>query len=312
MVGRMEKTLIRNFTHISKFIMKHAAFFIALLLISKTEAGSAQEVKPDKVVTYKKIGDVELKLELFFPPEYQPTDKRPAIVFFFGGGWTGGKTTQFHNQSRYLASRGMVAICAEYRIRSKHQTSPKECVMDGKSAMRWVRSHAAELGIDPDKLAAGGGSAGGQVAAATGTLPGLDEDGEQTTVSCRPNALVLFNPVFDNGPEGYGHSRVKEYWQEFSPMHNIDEQTPPTIVFLGTKDKLIPVATAQKYKQLMEQAGGRCDLHLYEGAEHGFFNVSKYAETLMETDKFLASLGYLKGEPDQNALSAGSKSTRAK
>ena len=65
----------------------------------------------------------------------------------------------------------------------------------------------------------------------------------------------MFNPVFDNGPNGYGHSRVKEYWKEISPMHNIDEKSPPTIVFLGSKDQLIPVATAEEYKSQMEAKG---------------------------------------------------------
>jgi len=172
-----------------------------------------------------------------------------------------------------------------------------ECVKAGNSAIRCVRSHAGELGIDPDKLAAGGGSAGGHVAAATGTTRGLDEAGEDTSVSCRPNALLLFNPVFDNSPGGYGHDRVKEYWEEFSPLHNISEKTPPTIVFLGTEDALVPVETARKYKRLMEEHDRRCDLHLYEGQPHGFFNQAKYYETLLAADKFLISLGYLTGEP---------------
>ena len=134
----------------------------------------------------------------------------------------------------------MVAICAEYRVSSRHKTSPRECVQDGKSAMRWVRSHSSELGIDPHRIAAGGGSAGGHVAAATATVKGFDEPGEDITVSARPDALVLFNPVYDNGPKGYGHDRVKDYWKEFSPLHNLDKTTPPTIVFLGTEDKLVP------------------------------------------------------------------------
>jgi len=139
------------------------------------------------------------------------------------------------------------------------------------------------------------------VAAATATVPGLEEKGEDSSVSCRPNALLLFNPVYDNGPEGYGHERVKERYKEISPMHNIHKGTPPAIVFLGTKDTLIPVATAEKYKQLMEQAGSRCDLHLYEDQPHGFFNRRKseehFLKTVTEMDRFLESLGYLKGEP---------------
>ncbi|MCG8336592.1 MAG: alpha/beta hydrolase, partial [Proteobacteria bacterium] len=260
------------------------------------------EIKSDETVVYKNAKNaageqVELRLDIFYPEEHKKEDKKPVIVFFFGGGWVTGTRTHFHPQAEYLVSRGMVAICPDYRIKNVHGTSPQECVKDGKSAIRWVRNHAKELGIDPDKLIAGGGSAGGHVAAATGTVKGFNEEGEDTKISGVPNALVLFNPVYDNGPIGYGHDRVKEYWKEFSPMHNIDKDTPPTIVFLGTKDHLIPVKTARKYKKLMEDAGNRCDLHLYKDQKHGFFNKDKFKETLLEVDKFLISLGYLEGEP---------------
>jgi acetyl esterase/lipase len=275
--------------------MKQCFILIGVLLI--LASSSFAKKRPDKIVEYKIVGDVKLTLHIFNPPNHKSTDKSAAIVFFFGGGWVKGGPGHFYRQSEYLASRGMVAICADYRTKDRHKTSPMECVKDGKSAIRWIRSHANELGIDSNRLAAGGGSAGGQVAAATGTTKGLNEDGEDTSVSCRPNALVLMNPVFDNGPGGFAHKRVKKYWKEFSPMHNIDKETPPTIVFLGTKDKLIPVATAEEYKKRMEKNGLRCDLHLYEGQPHGLFNKAKYSEILFEVDKFLISLGYLSGEP---------------
>ena len=106
------------------------------------------------------------------------------------------------------------------------------------------------------------------VAAATATLPGLDDEQDDLSVSCKPDALVLFNPVFDNGPGGYGFDRVgEERYREISPLHNISAETPPAIVFLGTEDKLIPVATAEKFKAEMEAAGRRCDLYLYECCE---------------------------------------------
>ena len=261
-------------------------------------AGAATE-------TYKEASGSRLKLYLFRPEGHQAGDKRPAIVFFFGGGWNGGSPKQFEPHARYLARRGMVAIVADYRVKSRQKTSPFECVKDGKSAVRWLRKNSERLGIDPSRLAAGGGSAGGHVAAATGTVPGLEEDGEDTSVSSLPNALVLFNPVFDNGPMGYGHSRVKDRFREISPIHNLSKKTPPTIVFLGTKDKLVPVSTAQRYKKLMEKSGGRCDLHLYKNQPHGFFNGPDrggsfnpyYLKTVTAMDRFLASLGYLKGEP---------------
>jgi len=269
-----------------------SAGIIVLLCLSAVAHAAVEQAEPDRVVVYKETPQGDLRLHIFYP-EKLSSEKRPAIVFFFGGGWNSGSPSQFYGQSRHLAHRGMVAISAEYRIKKTHHTDPRACVMDAKSAMRWVRSHADELGIDPSRIAAGGGSAGGHLAAATATLSGLNEPDEDISISCKPQALVLFNPVIDSSENGYGYDRVKEYWQDFSPMHNLDKETPPTVFFLGTNDKLIPVETAQKYKRIMEENGGRCDLHLYPDQPHGFFNKAKYNETLGEMDRFLADLGWL-------------------
>lgn len=259
-------------------------------------------MKDYREIPYKTVGPHVLNLQIFEPDGHRPTDARPGIVFFIGSAWVKGNPEQFFPHCRYLASRGMVAISAEYRVKALHGTTPFECVKDGRSAVRWVRAHAGELGIDPSRLAAGGGSAGGQVAAAAGTLTAFDEEGEDRSVSCRPDALVLFNPVFDNGPGGYGHDRVASRWREFSPKHNIRAGAPPTIVFLGSEDPTLPVTSAQEYGRLMKEAGSRCDVHVYDGQEHGFFNYFDgknpyYAETLRKADRFLASLGLLEGEP---------------
>jgi acetyl esterase len=252
--------------------------------------------------TYQQVGNATLKIDIFEPKQKDPAKKYPAVVFFFGGGWSGGSPAQFYPHCEYLAGRGMIALAADYRVKSRNGATPAECVKDGKSAVRWVRTHAARLGIDPDRIAAGGGSAGGHVAAAVATAPGFEEAGEDTKVSCRPNALVLFNPVFDNGPQGYGHDRVKEFFPAISPLHNLKPGTPPTIVFLGTQDKLIPVATAKDYQAKMQANGDRCELRLYEGQSHGFFNYREstktyFYRTVFEADKFLASLGWIEGVP---------------
>lgn len=271
----------------------------ALLLASLLPFSSvAAKPTPDTKVTYKQVGETTLQLHVFNPEGHKASDKRPAVVFFFGGGWVGGSPSQFYPHCEHLAAKGMVAISAEYRVKKAHGTSPIECVKDGKSAVRWIRAHAAELGINPDQLAAGGGSAGGHVAAATAHSQGFEEDGENLKISSIPNALVLFNPVLDNSPGEWGHTKVKDYWKKFSPANNVRKGAPPAIAFLGSKDSLIPVATLERYKAAMEKAGSRCDLHIYEGQPHGFFNQSKadgvyYKKTVAEMDKFLKSLGYL-------------------
>jgi acetyl esterase/lipase len=260
-----------------------------------------KEVDPLKdaiVKTYKTLGkDVNLKLYIFNPADHKATDKTPAIVFFHGGGWKVGSPSQFAQQSEYLASRGMVAICVEYRTKSSHRTTPFECIKDAKSSVRWIRKNAKDLGIDPNRIAAAGGSAGGHLAAATATLTSFDEDKDKS-ISCIPNALVLYNPVIDNGPNGFAHRGVGSRYKEFSPIDNIKKGLPPTIVMLGTKDRWIPVETAERFKTLAEKVNTRCDLKLYKDQIHGFFNYDKseemYLKTTSDMDSFLTSIGYLK------------------
>jgi acetyl esterase len=228
-------------------------------------------------------------------------------VFFFGGGWNGGSVTQFEQHAKYLASRGMVAFVADYRVKSRQKTGPDACVADGKSAIRWVRENAKRLGIDPKRIAAGGGSAGGHVAATTGICDGLDDQAEQgSKVSSKANALLLFNPVYDNGPEGYGHERAKQWFPAISPAHNITKDDPPTIVFLGSKDSLIPVSTAKKFDADLKAVGVPSEVWIYAGQPHGFFNETKsqksFLDTVLKTDAFLVSLGWLDGKADEAKL----------
>jgi acetyl esterase/lipase/lysophospholipase L1-like esterase len=250
-------------------------------------------------MVYKKVEGRELKLFVEKPVAWKATDQRPAIVFYFGGGWVGGTPEQFRKQSEYLASRGMVGIRVEYRTIPKGDKGPPTiCCADAKSAMRHVRAHAKELGVDPRRIAAAGGSAGGHLAAFTALVDGLDDPQDDLKVSCRPDALVLFNPVFNNGPGEWGHERVGKRFMDFSPAHHITKTAPPAIVFLGDQDKLIPVRVLREFETGMKKAGVRCDAQVYPMAGHGFFNRDPhFTQTLIETDKFLASLGWIQGPP---------------
>lgn len=267
---------------------------ILALWITSLVVSSASET-----LIYKTVGDQPLQLLVDKPADWKPGDKRPAIVFYFGGGWVGGNVSQFQRHAAYLASRGMVGIRVNYRVIPKGDPGPPVmCVADAKSAMRYVHSHASELGIDPARIAASGGSAGGHLAAFTSMVAGLDDPQDDLKTPCKPSALVLFNPVFDNGPGEWGHERVGKRYREFSPAHNITEGAPSTILFLGEKDDLIPVKVIKDFEGKMKKAGSRCDVHLYPGVGHGFFNrPDYYIRTMIEADKFLASLGWIKGEP---------------
>ena len=248
-------------------------------------------------------------MELFVsePADWKPTDKRPAIVFFHGGGWVAGAPSQFNDHCKYFASRGLVCATVDYRLLNRtNGESPLACVQDAKSAMRWVRSHAKELGVDPMRIAAAGGSAGGHLAAFCGMVEGKDDPADDLAISPKPNALILFNPVYNNGPGQWGNSRVKAAYKEFSPAHNITRDDPPATVFLGSKDDLIPVSTAKKFQSDMQALGLKSDLHIYEGQKHGFYgkynsNGQYYFETVTEADKFLAGLGWVTGAPTLRA-----------
>jgi acetyl esterase/lipase len=202
--------------------------------------------------------------------------------------------TQFEPHALHFAAKNMIAVLVDYRVKSRHNTTPYESVKDAKSAIRYLRQHAEALGIDANRLVASGGSAGGHLAAACFTNESLNESSDDLAISAKPNALVLFNPVIDNGKDGYGFERIGENYVTFSPIDNIQKGFPPTIFFLGTKDKLIPVATAEMFKKKIEQVGGRCELFLFDDQPHGFFNKEPYlSETIAKADLFLLSLRYI-------------------
>lgn len=268
--------------------------------------GYSQSLTGFQGVVYKQTDTIALKLYVMKPDNFKSDKRFPTIVFFFGGGWSSGKITQFEPHARYFSSRGMITVLADYRVKTRHNTTPFEAVSDAKSVIRYLRKNALEMNIDTSRIVASGGSAGGHLAAATATITGLNDATDNLKINPRPNALVLFNPVFDNGPNGYGYDRVGERYPEISPMHNIRKGVPPTIVFLGTSDDLIPVKTANLYKQKMEEAGSRCDLYLFEGQKHGFFNYREeskdgnryFMETVTKMDLFLVSIGYITGKPN--------------
>jgi acetyl esterase/lipase len=252
------------------------------------------------IFSYKTAGGRQLRLFIIRPDDWKETDRRPAIVFFHGGGWRGGNPGQFEAASQYFAKRGVVCFNVEYRLLgTKNGDPPAVCVADAKSAMRWVRKRAEAWGVDSTKIAAGGGSAGGHLAAATGMLLDLDDPEDDLSVSPRPDALILFNPVIDNSKEGYGSDRIGDRVQEFSPAHNVTPQAPPTLIMVGSEDRLLPPPLVHRFEKLMHDAGVRCDAKIYEGQGHGFFNYNGgkneyYHKTLAEADAFLTSLGWLK------------------
>jgi len=160
-------------------------------------------------------------------------------------------------------------------VKNRHETTPFESVKDAKSAIRFLKKNAKKFNIDVNKIVTAGGSAGGHLAAATTLLDSINESTDDLSISPKANALILYNPVIDNSEKGYGFERIGNRYLEFSPMHNIKKGAPPTIFFLGSKDKIIPVSTAYEFKNKMEAVGSKCDVFIYENQPHGFFNKWK-------------------------------------
>lgn len=261
-----------------------------------------------QVEAYKTVGDTKLNLHIFNPQGHKATDKRAAIVFFFGGGWTNGSPQQFEPHCQHLAERGMVAITADYRVASRHQAKVVDCVADAKSAIRFVRKDAARLGIDPNRIAAGGGSAGGHLAACTAVLQGFDESTEDRSISSVPNALALFNPALvlgantatDDAAKGKAASLTERTGvdpQAVSPYHHVRKGAPPMIIFHGKADTTVPYSSVELFTKAMTDAGNRCVLVGYDDQKHGFFNYDRspeyYNKTVAALDDFLVDLGYL-------------------
>ncbi len=266
----------------------------SLFWIGSTQAGEPAKTSM-KTYVFKTTPQGKLEIDVHFPPDWKAEDKRPAIVFFFGGGWKGGSRKQFTPQAEYLAKRGMVAARADYRIKGKHGTLPDKCVQDCKSAVRWLRQNAEMLGIDPNRIAAGGGSAGGHTAAATFTTKGLEPEGEDHTISSQPNLLVLYNPALNTSKlaERIGS---EEMAKRISPNDNLTKDVPPAIILFGTNDRLL--AHAEEYLTKAKKLGLKAELHIAPGQKHGFFNRSPWLEvTLERVDRFLSKYGYLEGPP---------------
>lgn len=271
--------------------------FIVWSCVAFAHAAYAQEITP-VVRPYKTIDTTTLQMHIYYPPGFQEGEKRAAIVFFFGGGWRTGTVQQFAPHCRHLAEKGMVAMAADYRVKSRQNTTPFDAIADAKSAIRWVRVHADELGIDPDKVVAAGGSAGGHLAACTAMLEDYNDASDDLSVSAMPNALVLFNPVADATELG-DRFGTEEDAKKASPLHHVRAHLPPAIIFHGTKDTTVIPASVMAFQDKMLESANACELILFGNAGHGFFNYGReegkyYRRTVALMDIFLQEHDFLK------------------
>lgn len=253
---------------------------------------------------YKTINEYSLEAHVFKPKE-GPTTARSAIAFFFSSGWDTGLISQFAPHCMYFSHRGMVAVLFDYRVFNRHLSTPLDAVADARSAIRWLRLNADQLGIDPDRIVAAGGSAGGQLAAATAMLKAFDDPADDTSVSCVPNALVLYNPILDTTRKKFEAEKFpsKALAKAASPMRHMARKLPPMLIIHGTGDRVVPFESSKKFVRKMRWRGNDCRIGKFDGCGHGFFNFNVdarlYELTTNAADAFLVEKGLLL--PPENA-----------
>lgn len=288
------------------------------------EIGSLLQ-KPDmKEIVYKTIGDANLKIYYISPSNVKTGDKRAAVVFIHGGGWVAGGADVFFMHARYFALRGAVGFSIEYRLLKPNGPTMSDCLADCKSAIRYIRIHAKELGIDPNKIVVIGDSAGGHLASCLGTIEGFDDTLDNLAISSKANAMVLCNPLSDFtsstfikfiiGGAALDRNPAQEELQpsaeqldlarKLSPFYNVRKNQPPTLVMHGLDDKVILPEQSKLFTEAMKKAGNRCELILLEKTRHAFILPSYTAteeivvNAVRQVDLFLISLKYLKGVPN--------------
>jgi acetyl esterase/lipase len=172
------------------------------------------------------------------------------------------------------------------------------CIPDAKSAIRWFKQNADELGIDPERIIAGGGSAGGHISLIATNNPGLNDPGDPKEIDTSVAAMVLFNPALSGAD-------AKD--PEIDFIKHLKPGIPPAIAFFGSKDSWLQ-GWNPAYEKWKSLPGSTIEVQIAEGKGHAFFNSQPWADlTLVAADRFLNELGFLKGEPTLPAPESGEK-----
>ena len=277
--------------------------FIPLVCIGQSKRNYPPVIEGAEEYIYKKTSGIDLKLWIYYPTNKEI--KTPTILFFFGGGFRNGSPEQFTPQARYFASRGIAGIVVDYRVNSRNNVKPIECLLDAKAAIQWVRKNAKDLNIDPNKIIASGGSAGGYLAAASYFVD-KKVVGNSDKTNEKPNALILFNPGGMDMPkvdEDDFKSRFGALRKDVNLIDLIGMNAPPTLILHGDKDKTVHITTVRNFTKKMSASGHKCELKEYKNEPHGFFNFGRsnngpFYHTLSVTDDFLIENGFLDPFPD--------------
>ena len=289
--------------------MKQLACISGLMFIMALNI-EAQEVEIlKKELVYKQVDNQELSVDVFYPKEDKKDQPLPAIAFFHGGGWVFGSPEEFHGACERYAKKGFVTFSFQYRLSINEDgtypnpdISPIESVKDARTAIRWLREHASELNIDPNKIIVSGQSAGGQLALSTVLMDNINEQSDDSDVSPEPNALLLYSSCVNTMEAWIDYimsDRRDQIWS-ISPYHNLKPGMPPILAFHGEADCMVLFYTIQFFSTKMKDLGNSYELVTLPGRDHylGENADPKYAryfdeEILEKTDAFLEQLGYM-------------------
>jgi acetyl esterase/lipase len=272
--------------------------------IASTEAPPS--VRALTGITYAQRGAHALQLDLYLPAQAK-AGAAPGIVFVHGGGWRAGVRANFAPMAIRMAERGYAAATISYRL-SPEALYPA-AVQDARAAVRWLRSHAAEYGIDPARIAIGGGSAGGQIAALAGVTPGLarfDPEDGPNAVSSGVQAIVNIDGLSDFTSEaarkneddpakqpssagawfGGRYADKAALWREASPLFYVNAKTPP-VLFIGSAQPRFSVGREEMVARMREH-GVASRVVLLPDTPHSFWLFDPWLEPTVEaTVQFL-------------------------
>jgi dienelactone hydrolase len=248
-------------------------------------------------------------MEIFFPPNHDSSkSKVPGMILFHGGAWLGGRLDEFRNTCAYFASRGLVCATAEYQMLKmskaeaarmpEGESHKRVCVIDAKSAIRWFKQHAGELGVDPSRIITGGTSAGGHISALATMNPDLNDPADPMHIDTRAVAYIWVNPAFAGQDSKTPAIDVERH---------LKAELPPTIVFFGDLDGYKKSWDHGPYAKWRALGTKTIDYLIAPGENPGFWNYSTQRQTamLLATDKFLVKHGLLIGEPALQAPATG-------
>jgi acetyl esterase/lipase len=243
---------------------------------AQARPAAGADVSVEKDVVFGKGGDLDLKLDIY--RRFSGPQKRMATIHFHGGGFAGGSKDTLSDRIRPFAALGYVAIAAQYRLSG--QAGFPALVHDAKAAIRWTRANANTLGIDPQRIAVVGYSAGGYHAlftAGTANHPEFEGTGGHAGVSSQVALCVAYYPA-TNVPASMLPAGADEAAKSAAATTTyIAAGFPPTIVFHGTKDTTIPIASSERLVQQLRGAGVPTEFHEFEGVPHVFDSNPEFA-----------------------------------